>query len=130
MTINELEEFKGISSECQAIQSEIDSLYNPYHSPCMQATGGHGSTPSNPTEQAVERIMAKEQELIKRSEELAKRLELIENWLDTINDPEIRSMIRWHYLLNLDWRKTCLKVYGYPSYTACKNRVRRFFGMQ
>jgi hypothetical protein len=46
LTIEELENFKGLGSEVLAIQNEIDSLYSPVCCPNGQTGGGHSSTPS------------------------------------------------------------------------------------
>ena len=54
-------------------------------------------------------------------------LEDIERWLITCEDPEIVSIIRWHYLLGLDWRQTNKKVYGYPDYWRSRKKIVRFF---
>ncbi len=130
MTIEELEDFKGLSTEVQAIQHEIDSLYNPVCCPNGKTGGGHSNTPSAPTERAVGRILDLKEKLEATQDELAREMETIEHWLEDVSDAEIRSIIRWHYLLGLDWRRTNMKVYGYPSYYACRKRIMRFFGKE
>ena len=130
MTIEELENFKGLGSEVLAIQNEIDSLYSPVCCPNGQTGGGHSSTPSAPTERAVGRILDLKDKLGSTQDELAHEMETIEQWLETVSDAEIRSIIRWHYLLGLDWQRTNLKVYGYKSYYACRKRIMRYFGKE
>lgn len=54
-------------------------------------------------------------------------LEEIEAWLLTVTDTEIVSIIRWKYLLRLDWKRVNMKVYGYPDYWYARKRLIRFF---
>lgn len=127
MTIEELESVRGMASEVQAIQNEIESLYTPICSPNGQSSTGFSNTPSNPTERAVNRILVKRDELEEKRKNLADAVSTIEKWLDTVQDSELRAIIRWHYLLGMDWSKTCKKVLGYPSYYAARKRIERFF---
>jgi len=127
MTIEELESVRGMASEVQAIQNEIESLYTPICSPNGQSSGGHSNTPSDPTERAVNRILVKRDELEEKRKNLADAVSSIEDWLNKVDDPDIRSIVRWHYFLGLDWSKTCKKVLGYPSYYAARKRIERFF---
>lgn len=57
MNIEELEQFRGMKSECDMITAEIESLYNPVASPNGRTDAGHGSMPGNPTERAAMRVM-------------------------------------------------------------------------
>jgi hypothetical protein len=126
MTIEELETYRGMASEIKAMQVEIENMYIPIHSPTGN-NGYHSNNPGNPTEKATDMIIAKKDELYAARLEKARRLQEIDKWISTLKDTELRAIVRWHYVIGLDWRKTCLQVYGYPSYGACKMRVRRYF---
>ncbi|MCH4205179.1 MAG: hypothetical protein LKF53_02145 [Solobacterium sp.] len=132
ITIDTLEEFRGLSSEYQAIQQEIESLYNPYCSPSFDSIGCHSENPVSPTERSAMLIIAKKADLETRQQNLGDKLIIIEDWLDTIPDSksDIRSIIRWHYLLNMNWIDTCLKVYGFRSKDTCRNKISRYFGVK
>lgn len=125
MTIQELQEYRGMSAEVQAIQDELVNLYTPISSPLM--SDSHGTTPGNPTEKAVLRIMALQEMISKKREVLAERLEAIEKWLDELSDSEIASIVRWHYLLGMNWKQTNQKVYGYPDYYYSRKKIERYF---
>jgi hypothetical protein len=60
-------------------------------------------------------------------QELYELVEEIERWLTTVEDTEIVSIIRWHYLLKLNWRQTNLKVYGYPDYYYSRQKIIKYF---
>lgn len=58
MTIETLEQYRGIMSEIKALELEIDALYDPRKSPNgRQQSGGPGSAPSDPTGKNAMRII-------------------------------------------------------------------------
>lgn len=126
MTIELLEQYYGISSNIEAIEQEITILYNPVASPNGR-TEPRGTTPSNPTEKNAMRIIYLREQAEKERERMYAMLEEIEAWLPTVKDTEIVSIIRWHYLLRVDWKRTNMKVYGYPDYWYARKRLHRFF---
>jgi hypothetical protein len=128
MTIETLEEYRGIASGVEAIEMEIQTLYNPISSPNgREMQGSFSGSPSDPTAHAAMRIISLRDKLDEERERMYATLENIERWLMTCEDPEIVSIIRWHYLLGLDWRQTNKKVYGYPDYWRSRKKIVRFF---
>ena len=128
MTIETLEGYRGIASGVEAIEAEIATLYTPISSPNgREMQGSFSGTPSDPTAHAVMRIISLRNNLDEERERMYATLEDIERWLITCEDPEIVSIIRWHYLLGLDWRQTNKKVYGYPDYWRSRKKIVRFF---
>lgn len=127
MTIDKLEQYYGISSNIEAIEEEIDTLYNPVVSPNGREQIGHGSTPSNPTERNAMRIIRLRELLESERERMRSMAEEIEVWLTTVEDTEIVSIIRWKYLLRCDWKRVNMKVYGYPDYWYSRNRLINYF---
>lgn len=127
MTKEKLEMYYGISSNIEAINAEIDTLYKPITSPQGRPMSGHSSVPSSPTETSAMRIIYLKDMLVAEREKLYALAEEIENWLTTVDDTEIVAIIRWHYLMRLPWNKTNIKVYGYPDYSYSRKRVERFF---
>ena len=59
--------------------------------------------------------------------ELESELILIEQYINSIDDSEIRQIVRYKYLDNFTWNKTALKVYGYPCGDRARKRIDRFF---
>lgn len=128
MTKEKLEIYYGISSNIDAIEAEINTLYRPISSPNGRPGGGRSSSPSSPTEQAALRIIRLRELLESEREKMYTLAEEIENWLTTVDDTEIVAIIRWHYLMRLPWNRTNIKVYGYPDYSYSRKRIDRFFG--
>ena len=128
MTIETLEGYRGIASGVEAIEAEIATLYTPISSPNgREMQGSFSGSPSDPTAHAAMRIISLREKLDEERERMYATLEDIERWLMTCEDPEIVSIIRWHYLLGLDWRQTNKKVYGYPDYWRSRKKIVRFF---
>lgn len=129
MTIETLEQYRGIMSEIKALELEIDALYDPRKSPNgRQQSGGSGSTPSDPTGKNAMRIVELREKLSVKLDEWAQAAAATEQWLDTVDDAEIRAIIRWRYLHGCGWKATAKRVYGDATAAdACRKRIRRFF---
>ena len=131
MTIEKLEAYKALAATVEAIETEIATLYNPISSPNGRETiGAPGSGTSDPTAQSAMRIIALKEKLSEERENMYAVIEEIEDWLLNCPDPEIVSIVRWHYLLGLNWKQTTMKIYGYPDYQYCRKKIMRFFGRE
>ena len=131
ITLADLENFKGLSSELEALVEERHWTYFPVSSPNgREVIGQRGNSVSDPTSAALRKLEKLDERIEKKRSEVADRLEAILDWLDSVEDAELRAIIHWHYLKGLDWQKTNLKVYGYRSYQACRKRVMRYFGRE
>lgn len=114
MTIEKLEAYRGLTSEIKALSQQITSLYDTYRSPQLMSNGSHSMSASSPTESAVSKILKLEKTYRNKYEEAVELLSGVENWLSQVEDPEIRSIIRFHYILNRSWQQTSTEIYGYP----------------
>lgn len=129
MTIEELEELRYLNSEIRAVQQEIEGMYNTYRSPAFEKIGSSPLSPGDPTAQAVSKVMQLQRKYNSMLTEMADRRDRVNAWLVELDDPEIRSIIRWHYLNGKSWKQTSGLVYGYRSNERNAYRViRRYFG--
>lgn len=127
MTIERLRAFRGIQREIEEIDREISLLYYPIASPRSSET--HGTTPGDPTARAVSIIMKKQEEIEVLRARLAQELQDIEDWIDTLDDHELRAIIRAHYLLGDSWARCSQRILNYSFSEAAKFRVYRYFGI-
>lgn len=127
MTIEMLEQYRGITSEIKALEMEINTLYDVRKSPNgHEASGSAG--PGDPTGKAAMRIIELTERKVSLLTKWSKMSLDIESWLETVNDAEIRSIIRWRYMLGCGWKTTAKRVYGDADYSdACRKRIKRFF---
>lgn len=125
MTIERLRAFRGIQREIEEIDREISLLYYPIASPRSSET--HGTTPGDPTARAVSIIMKKQEDIEVLRARLAQELQDIEEWIDTLDDHELRAIIRAHYLLGDSWARCSQRVLNHRFSEAAKFRVYRYF---
>lgn len=129
MTIEDLEELRYLNSEIRAVQQEIEGMYNTYRSPAFEKIGQSPLSPGDPTAQAVSKVMQLQRKYNSMLTEMADRRDRVNAWLVELDDPEIRSIIRWHYLNGKSWKQTSGLVYGDRSNERNAYRViRRYFG--
>ncbi|WP_288704189.1 hypothetical protein [uncultured Catenibacterium sp.] len=131
MTIEKLENYKGLVAEMRSLKESIDSLYNTYRSPQLMSDGGsHSMNTGSPTENAVNKILKLKKIYNNKRSEATDLLLEVEAWLSTVDDPEIRSIARFHYVLGYSWQRTNAAVYGYLSYYAARKRLMRYLGKE
>ena len=132
MTIEQLEKYRGISANIEAIQMQIDHLYVPIASPNGKTnTGSFSSTPGDPTGKAVMKIIELQEDLSQQLQVQVDMLNEINEWMKevTVSDPEVAALIRYHYIAGLPWKETALRAYGYKSgHFRARKRVFRYFG--
>ena len=127
MTIARLRSFRGIQKEIEEMQREIDSLYFPITSPRMSET--HGTTPGDPTVSALFKIQRLQDRVARKRAELADELEVIEDWIESLEDHELRAIIRAHYLNGDPWQRCTQRILNYEFTDSAKFRVYRYFGL-
>lgn len=130
MTIEELKELRYLNSEIRAVQQEIEGMYNTYRSPAFEKIGSSPQLAGDPTSEAVQKIMALQQKYNRMLNDMADRRDRVNAWLVELDDPEIRSIIRWHYLNGKSWKQTSGLVYGANSYYNARKALMRWFGKE
>ena len=116
MTIEDLEELRYLNSEIRAVQQEIEGMYNTYRSPAFEKIGSSPQHAGDPTSEAVQKIMALQQKYNRMLIDMADRRDRVNAWLVSLDNGEIKSIIRWHYLNGKSWKQTSGLVYGANSY--------------
>ena len=107
-----------------------DAMYNTYHSPSFSSAGSFNAEPHSPVESALKKIQKLEDLYNKKIKDLRTKAETIEEWLYTVDDPFVRSCIRYHYMLGYSWKETSKRMYGYDSYYNARKIVFRYFGRE
>lgn len=110
--------------EIKELKDEINSLAE-ISSP--QMTGmPHGSSISNPPEQYFMKKQKLVEKLNKKLEKYIEELSRIENFIDTIDDPEIRIIARLRFIDNLNWENIGRKVHLDRS--VCYRKLKKCLG--
>lgn len=126
VTIDDLYAYRNLCKEINAIQFQINDTALAVRSPSL---GGmpHGTTPGDPTARAALRIIELEDDLNRKSNEMIDQAKQIETWIDSINDHEIRAIIRYHFLSGKTWRETALAMYGSTTRQTAQNVWKRWY---
>lgn len=130
MTIDDLEELRYLNSEIKAVQQEIEGMYNTYKSPAFDKIGSSPQHAGDPTAEAAQKIIALQQKYNRMLNDMADRRNRVNSWLLSLDDEEIKSIIRWHYLCGKSWKQTSGLVYGASSYYNARKTLMRFFGKE
>ena len=130
MTIEDLEELRYLNSEISAVQREIESMYNTYRSPAFEKIGQSPLSPGDPTAQAVSKVMQLQRKYNIMLTEMADRRDRVNAWLVSLDNGEIKSIIRWHYINGESWKRTSGLVYGANSYYNARKVLMRYFGKE
>ena len=119
---------------CRALRREVielrkrhDELYNTYRSPALVSTGSHGNTPSDPTSQAFYKLLELEDEYNGALDKAVRQLADIQRWLDKIDDPDFRAIVRYHFFDGLSWVETANRLWGYEGSMSARAYFNRRF---
>ena len=129
--LKELNNYRAYLCEANALEYQIEQLYNTYRSPSWEGVGGHSEGGPTQTEQAISKIDPLEQMYRTKMELAREKLQMLEEWLSTVEDKDVANCIRWHYMIGCTWKETTKRVYGnYVSEQNSKTVVRRYFGFK
>lgn len=127
ITIEELKNYRYLQMQAQAIQEQIRQMYVPISSPQLSQIGTKSNVPGDPTRQAFYKIERLNRELEEKVNEMAVQMKRILDWVDTIDNPEIQIIIRWHFMNGLSWKETARKIYSTSDSDSCRKKFYRYF---
>ena len=128
MTIDELEKYRGMAKEAEAIQQQLIQLReSSLQGIKTDKIQSKSNVPSNPTERTALKVLDLEQRLEAQRMDMLNRCIEITTWIESVDDYELRAIIRNHYVLGKDWNQTCFEVIGYYSYSTARKKVERYF---
>ena len=127
ITIEELKNYRYLQMQAQAIQEQIRQMYVPISSPQLSQIGTKSNVPGDPTRQAFYKIERLNRELEEKVNEIAVQMKRILDWVDTIGNPEIQIIIRWHFMNGLSWKETARKIYSTSDSDSCRKKFYRYF---
>lgn len=120
----QLNQYLWMIKDIDAMNRQIENLYRPIKSPV--SNGSHGSTPGDPTGKAAMKILEIEEKIGQRKSELTKCAKKIEDWIITLNDCELESIIRLHYLVGDSWQEVDQEMYGIGDGNISRRKCKRF----
>lgn len=134
MNITDLEQLPKIKNEIKQIEERIEfyrnqedqfvsdtvKCQNEYGAERIMVITGEDDTKYN-------KIFGLKIRLVERKKRLERKIAETENYIDTVNDSEIRQIIGLRYIDGKPWKLVARLVYGYPCEDRTRMRVTRFF---
>lgn len=120
--LNKLNKLYYIKLDIENIKDEIKSL--PIISSPQISGMPHGTDISNPTESYCLKKEKLLEKLNKRIERYTEELIRIEDIIDKIDDPEIRSIARMRFIQNMKWEYIGEKIH--LERTTCSKKLRKY----
>lgn len=136
MNLDQLEQFRYLENEINMLKHrivELRSRNEDYVSDTV--TGSSKGRPfrqhtivitgyGNPN---MKKISELELKYIHRQGQLCAELAKIEEFIDSLQDSELRQIIELRYVKGMSWNTVARTVYGYPSGDTARKKVARFF---
>ena len=128
MDLDRLRELSHLQREIEILADLRDSLYYPVRSPRISGEP-HGTTPGDPTVNAVHAIEDVNRKIYELQNRLAEEVSEVLDWIyNELEQSELRSIIICHYLQGMTWEQTTRHVLGYYGTDSARMRVYRYFG--
>ena len=134
MTLEMLEQYADICSEIKTWETELNALYRKYNGKVTDTVRGssdeypyteHPITISGVQTQPNKRIRLREERLKRRRTEAEEKREQIEDFIDMLQDSQLKQIIHYHYIKGYSWVKTAGMVNNKES--AVRMKVKRYF---
>lgn len=130
ITFDDIRGYRALTIRLYALQEEREVIFNVVHSPSGRQSIGEakGNSVSDPTANAVRKLLDLEERIAIQLDEVAEKSVRIHAFLDSLPDQEVAEMCRLHYVAGLPWRMVAIRTY-YSDESSCRKRVYRYFNI-
>jgi len=111
MNIEKLKKYSSIELEIKEIQERITELENSPLFGIEMSGMPHSTTKSNPTERVALKLISLRNLLLEKTNKLLDAGAEIENFVESITDNDIRTIIRMKYFKKYSWRKIGIELH-------------------
>ena len=134
MTLKQLEQYEAMMKEKKLWEAELNALYKKYGGSVKDTVRGsvaeypyteHPVTRTGGQTRPNKRILQKEARLKRRRAEVSEQLEQIEDFIDGLEDSQLRQIIHYHYIKGYSWVKTAYLMGTKES--SVRSKVTRYF---
>ena len=134
MTLKQLEQYEAMMKEKKLWEAELNALYKKYGGSVKDTVRGsfaeypyteHPVTITGVQTKPCKRIRQKEERLKRRRAEVSEQLEQIEDFIDGLEDSQLRQIIHYHYIKGYSWVKTAYLMGTKES--SVRSKVTRYF---
>ena len=124
VTYNDFKQYQKRKMTIENTEDLIEQTYYAVYSPRVDYTGTTVSiSKKDPTTRALEKI----EMLRERNAAFIHRNQLVEDAINSMEDPFLQQICSYRYLLGYSWRETTARVYGrlYGAPNAVRSYARR-----
>ena len=130
MTIEDLRDYQETKRKIKTLEAELRAVYAESPKPSDNPGGKSSVRPvSDPPAAKATKAMMIRDKLEEVLADLQRRADEIIDFSLHVEDPEVGSIIRLHYINGCTWEQTCLTLYGYRDRWYCHRKIRRYFGV-
>lgn len=134
VTLEQLEQYEALVKEKRLWEAELNTLHRKYGGTVKDTVRGssaeypytsHPVTITGVQTKPNKRILQKEARLKRRRAEVAEQLEQIEQFIDGLEDSQLRQIIHYRFVKGYSWVKTANLMNNKES--AVRMQVKRYF---
>lgn len=135
MTLKQLEQYNDMRREAKLWERELQALQRKAGGAVKDTVRGssadypyteHPVTISGVQTKPNQRILRRKRRLEARKTALETQLEEIDEFIDSLQDSQLRQIVQYHYIDDYSWKKSA--ICAGISEGAAKMMVRRYFG--
>lgn len=128
MTIQELNEFRVIRAEIRALDGQIKDLLILKTSGGNEVGAGRVSArmPTSQTEQNAIKLSELMEKLEREKERLLDFQIRVAAWMEEIDDPEVKAIVRFRYILGMSWRQVNWEMGNRLDRQFAYHKLRRY----
>lgn len=127
MTLEELNRYRKLQREIRALEAQIATLENTPLPSGGEKIGSKPSGVSDPTRDQAMRLIRQRERLETLRLKADVECDAIEMWLETVEDPEVRAIVRLRFMVGRSWQKTTLELFGrYAAENTANMKLLRY----
>lgn len=135
LTLKQLEQYEAMAREKKLWEAELNAMYKKYGGLVKDTVRGssveypytaHPVTITGIQTKPCRRIKQKEERLKRRRAEVEQQLEQIEDFIDGLEDSQLRQIIHYRYIRGYSWVKSA-QLMGTKE-SSIRSKITRYFG--
>lgn len=115
MDMDTLRRYRSSKAAVEAIQEELEELYNPVKSLSFYHFYESSKDMTGSTVRTLRKVERQEERLREALEKYVDLAEEIETWIADLDDPMIETIVRQRIILGKSWANTFKAAFGYPG---------------
>lgn len=129
MDLETLRRYQQYKAAAAALSDEIDSMYYRPSAASFEYHADHADL-AGPTVRILDNIENRKEKLRLLLADYVALAEEIEDWLETVEDPQIQAICRYRFILGKQWNEISRIVCGSLDESTSRSILRRYLNSQ